>query len=160
MIAGEFLPAYRDKLSHMLSHPSVQVLGHRTDVPDLMRKSDILVLPSIEEGSALVTSDARGTGCVLVVSDAAGAVCKHMENALIHNAGDVEMLTRHITTLHEDRNLLEKLRATSLASIGDITWTAAGKGLLQVYQDVIIAHSRDMSSEETPAARRCHVQLY
>ena len=44
----------------MLAHPSVQVLGHRTDVPELMRNSDILVLPSIEEGSALVTSEARG----------------------------------------------------------------------------------------------------
>ena len=59
----------------MLAHPSVRVLGQRNDVPELMRQSDIFVLPSIEEGSALVTSEARGSGCVLLVSDAAGAVC-------------------------------------------------------------------------------------
>jgi glycosyltransferase involved in cell wall biosynthesis len=59
----------------MLSHPSVRVLGHRNDVPELMRKSDILVLPSIEEGSALVAAEARGSGCALLVSEAAGAVC-------------------------------------------------------------------------------------
>ena len=53
LIAGEFLPAYQEKLASMLAHPSVKVLGHRNDVPELMRKSDILVLPSIEEGSAL-----------------------------------------------------------------------------------------------------------
>jgi len=47
-IAGSFLPAYARYLAPMLSHPSVQVLGHRNDVPELMRKSDILVLPSIE----------------------------------------------------------------------------------------------------------------
>ena len=32
MIAGEFLPAYAEKLSDMLSHPSVKVLGERNDV--------------------------------------------------------------------------------------------------------------------------------
>jgi glycosyltransferase involved in cell wall biosynthesis len=88
-IAGRFLPAYAEKLAPMLAHPSVEVLGFRNDVPELMRKSDLFVLPSIEEGSALVTSDARGSGCVLLVSEAAGAICKHMENALVHRVGDI-----------------------------------------------------------------------
>ena len=34
----------------------------------------VLVLPSIEEDSALVTYVARASGCVLLVSDAAGAM--------------------------------------------------------------------------------------
>jgi len=140
LIAGEFLPAYRDKLASMLSHPSVKVLGHRNDVPELMRQSDILVLPSIEEGSALVTSDARASGCVLLVSEAAGAVCQHMENALVHRVGDVESLTQQITMLHEDRALLESLRTASLKAVPEITWTAAGAKLLDVYRDTIAAH--------------------
>jgi hypothetical protein len=31
----------------MLDHPSVHALGHRTDVPELMRSADAFVLPSI-----------------------------------------------------------------------------------------------------------------
>ena len=116
MIAGEFLPAYAEKLAAMLSHPSVHVLGHRNDVPELMRNSDILVLPSIEEGSALATSEARGSGCVLLVSDAAGAICQHMENALVHRAGDIETLTQHFTMLYEDRALLNRLRQPPLTA--------------------------------------------
>lgn len=138
-IAGAFLPDYQEKLAHMLSHPSVRVLGHRSDVPDLMRKADVLVLPSIEEGSALVTSEARGCGCVLLVSDASGAYCTHGENALVHSAGDVATLAQQITTLHSDRALLERLRATSLRTAADFTWAAAGKQLLQVYRDVVAA---------------------
>jgi glycosyltransferase involved in cell wall biosynthesis len=141
LIAGEFLPAYREKLAPMLSHPSVKVLGHRSDVAELMRTSDIFVLPTIEEGSALVTSEARGSGCVLLVSEASGAVCGHMENALVHRVGDVETLAHHITSLHEDRMVLEKLRAASLESIAEITWTAAGVRLLEVYRETIAAHS-------------------
>lgn len=140
LIAGEFLQAYAGKLASMLSHPSVRVLGHRNDVPELMRKSDILVLPSIEEGSALVAAEARGSGCVLLVSEAAGAVCMHMENALVHCVGDVAALTQHITMLHEDRRLLEKLRAASLSMVPAITWTAAGAKLLQVYRETIAEH--------------------
>ena len=140
LIAGEFLPAYREKLASMLSHPSVKVLGHRSDVAELMRKSDIFILPTIEEGSALVTSEARGSGCVLLVSEASGAVCKHMENGLVHRVGDVETLTRHITMLDDDRLLLEKLRAASLECVAEITWTAAGIRLLELYRETIAAH--------------------
>jgi glycosyltransferase involved in cell wall biosynthesis len=147
LIAGEFLPAYEEKLAQMLSHPSVKVLGHRKDVPELMRKSDILVLPSIEEGSALVTSEARASGCVLLVSEAAGAICQHMENALVHQVGDVSTLTQHITMLNADRGLLKRLRVASLASISEITWTAAGVRLLEVYREAIEVHRAGRSIE-------------
>jgi glycosyltransferase involved in cell wall biosynthesis len=121
----------------MLSHPSVQVVGFRNDVPQLMRQSDILVLSSIEEGSALVTAEARGSGCVLLVSEATGAICEHMKNALVHRVGDVEGLTQHINLLHNDRKLLQRLRAASLRSVPEITWNAAGAKLLQVYREII-----------------------
>jgi glycosyltransferase involved in cell wall biosynthesis len=137
LIAGGFMPGYAEKLTPMLAHPSVHKLGHRNDVPELMRKSDILVLPSIEEGSALVTLEARGSGCVLLVSEAAGAICQHMENALVHRVGDIAALSEHITLLHENRALLEKLRADSVSTVGNITWTAAGKKLFGVYLDII-----------------------
>lgn len=137
LIAGEFLPAYAEKLRPMLADQSVKVLGHRKDVADLMRQSDVFVLPTVEEGSALVTLEARGSGCVLVVSEAAGAVCKHNVNALVHEVGDVEVLTRHITMLHQDRTLLNRLRAASLATIGEITWAAAGRVLVGIYGEAI-----------------------
>jgi glycosyltransferase involved in cell wall biosynthesis len=137
LIAGAFIPGYAEKLSPLLAHPSIQVLGHRNDVPELMRKSDILVLPTIEEGSALVTSEARGSGCVLLVSEAAGAICRHMENGLMHRVADVETLTQQITMLHEDRGLMRRLRTASLRTVSEITWTAAGVKLLQVYRELL-----------------------
>ena len=141
LIAGEFLPEYRQRLAALLAHPSVRVLGYRNDVPELMRNGDILILPSIEEGSALVTSDAMASGCVLLVSEATGAVCEHMKNALVHGVGDVRTLTGHITLLHTNRVLLEELRAESLRVASHFTWTAAGRVLLQTYLEAISAHS-------------------
>ena len=137
LIAGEFLPAYRQKLAPLLAHPSVKMLGHRNDVPELVRHSDLLVLPSIEEGFGLVCTEAMASGCVPLVSNACTDLCRHMENALVHPVGDVEILTRHITLLHQDRALLEKLRAASLSMVNEITWTAAGVKLLQCYREVV-----------------------
>ncbi len=137
LIAGDFLPAYRENLRHLLSDPSVQVLGHRNDVPELMRMSDILVLPSIEEGFGLVCTEAIGSGCVPLVSEACTDLCKHMENSLVHPIGDVTALTEHITVLDRNRALLARLRAACLEFAPQCTWTAAGARLLEVYREVI-----------------------
>jgi glycosyltransferase involved in cell wall biosynthesis len=142
-IAGEFLPAYAKKLAPMLSHPSVHTLGHRQDVPELMRQSDILVLPSLEEGFGLVCTEAMGSGCVPLVSDACTDVCKHGENALVHRVGNVEALTQHITMLHEDRALLQRLRAHGLAMRDELTWDAAGVRLLDAYRETIAMYDHN-----------------
>jgi glycosyltransferase involved in cell wall biosynthesis len=141
LVVGEFIPGYAERLAGMLSHPSVKVLGFRTDLADVMRSSDILVLPSIEEGSALVTYDARGCGCVLLVSDASGAICEHMENALVHRAGDVAALAEHLTAVNEDRGLLERLRASSLATASELTWSVAGRKMVDGYRTVLGRHA-------------------
>ena len=137
LIAGEFLPAYEEKLRAMLAHPSVRVLGHRNDVPELMRKSDVLILPTIEEGFGLVCTEAMGSGCVPVVSGACTDLCQHMKNAMVHRIGDVEALTEHLSMLDRDRGLLEKLRNGGLKTAPSITWNAAGTRLLDVYRNVI-----------------------
>jgi glycosyltransferase involved in cell wall biosynthesis len=133
LIAGGFIPGYAECLGALLRQPGVEVLGHRRDIPDLMRQSDVLTLPSIEEGSALVTSEARGCGCVLAVSEAAGAICQHGENALVHTVGDVAALAGHLSQLHDDRNRLAEMRTASLRTTGDLTWRTAGAKLLAVF---------------------------
>ncbi len=140
LIAGEFLPAYWEKLAPLLAHPSVKVLGHRTDVPKLMRNSDILVLPSIEEGFGLVITEAMGSGCVPLASEACTEICSHMKTGLMHRVGDVDALTQHITMLHEDRSLLGRLRSACLEAAPSVTWTAAGRVLLEAYRETIAVH--------------------
>ncbi len=145
LIAGAFIPDYERKLAAMLKHPSVQVLGHRNDVPELMRQSDVFVLPTIEEGYPLACVEALGSGCVPLVSETCLGVCQHLENALIHRVGDVESLTQHMTMLHEDRHLLERLRQGAMSKAPGVTWTAAGEILLQIYREVVTQHAHQMA---------------
>jgi len=139
LIAGEFLPAYARKLAFQLADPSVHVLGHREDVAQLMRQSDILVLPSIEEGFGLVCAEAMGSGCVPLVSNACTDICVHGENALVHRVGDVAALTQHLTMLQQNRELLLGLRAGCLRAAPRHNWNAAGTKLLELYRRILWA---------------------
>jgi glycosyltransferase involved in cell wall biosynthesis len=137
LIAGGMLPAYKEKMSAMLAHPSVKVLGHRKDVPELMRNSDLFILPSIEEGFGLVCVEAIGSGAVPLVSEACTDVVHHMENGMVHPIGDVDAIAQHITLLYENRALLNQLRSECIRTRLNYTWTASGQRLLDVYRDAV-----------------------
>lgn len=137
LIAGTILPEYANKMRDMLSHPSVEVLGHRSDLPEIMRSCDLFTLPSIEEGFGLVVVEAMGSGCVPLISEACTDVCKHMQHGLVHPIGDVDALREHITLLSDNRDLLGRMRASCLQAAPSLTWAAAGQRLVEAYRTAI-----------------------
>lgn len=132
-IVGDIEPSYRNILQPLLSHRSVRAVGYVSDPSDIMRSSDILMLPSLDEASAKATCEARGAGCVLVVSDRASGPVRHQVDALVHRAGDVGELTEHLRLLSSDRSLLERLRGSSLDAARGETWSQAGVILREAY---------------------------
>jgi glycosyltransferase involved in cell wall biosynthesis len=136
-ICGRFLPEYHEFLKPLLAHPTVECIGFTRDVAKIMRKCDSLVLPSLSEGCPLVTCEARACGCVLLVSDAASEVCEHMKNGLVHDAGDVDTLQKHIDLLASDKELLGRLRASSIADINKVTWSETAKSMVTAYRQCL-----------------------
>jgi glycosyltransferase involved in cell wall biosynthesis len=137
IVCGAFEPGYREALADLLSHPSVEVHGYVANPAELMRASDVFCFPSIEEGSALVTYEARACGCVLLVSEAAGARATDGVDGLVHRPGDVDALTEHLRTLNQDRAELERLRAAALGRSDDLSWRGAAAELAAIYEDVV-----------------------
>jgi hypothetical protein len=74
---------------------------------------------------------------VLLVSDACTDICKHMDNAMVHPVGDVNVLAEHINLLHKRRGELQRLRIAGLQSVPSISWLAAGKSLVLAYQSIL-----------------------
>ena len=136
-ICGSYVQGYREVLASKLAHSSIKELGFQNDVNSLLQKCHALILPSISEGSAIVTYEARACGCVLLVSEAAGAVCKHMKDGLIHKPGDTDTLRDHIDLLASDKNLRNRLQVNSLAGAASLTWAEAAKRLVKVYQECL-----------------------
>ncbi len=135
LLCGAMEPGYERVLEPLLEQPGVELVGHVSDPAGLLRESDALVLPSLEEGSALVTYEARACGAVLLVSDHSGALARDGHDALVHPAGDVERLAADLRRLAAEADLLPRLRTNSLAGIDDLTWDAAADELLAAYAE-------------------------
>ncbi|WP_250283802.1 glycosyltransferase family 4 protein [Frankia sp. CiP1_Cm_nod2] len=134
LICGVIMPEYRASLGELLSLPGVRELGFVDDLGTLFRSADALVLPSVTEGSALVTLEAAACGCVPVISDACGSPARHLVDGLVHQATDTATLAEHIRLLAEDPATLATLRQGCLDARNRHTWDAAGTRLAEVYR--------------------------
>jgi hypothetical protein len=82
-----------------------------------------------------------------------------MENALVHHAGDIRLLSEQITLLDTNRDYLLKLREASLRTASEITWLAAGYKLAEVYSQVLDQTRRDRRKEYRSGTVRDDVQI-
>lgn len=136
-VVGRMMPAYADLLSTQLAHDSVQLAGFTNDIAGALGAADVLVLPTLEEGSALVTYEAQGVGCVPLVSTAAGALLDDGVHGLLHTPGDVAALTAQFDRLATDRDALARMSTAALDHARDLTWAAAAERLEAAYLGVV-----------------------
>lgn len=134
LIYGNFEPEYREILRASLAHPSITVCGPTQKPSAAFAKADVLLLPSVEEGSALVTYEAQGAGVIPLVSTASGAPVEHGVNGLLHDAGDTATLTGQIELLYDQEKARRQLRTAVLAGAPQLTWRAAGRALVSAYR--------------------------
>jgi glycosyltransferase involved in cell wall biosynthesis len=132
-IYGRIVEEYRPAIQEYLAMPNVHLHEFTDDAAGVLQEADALVLPSFEEGSALVTYEAQGCGAIPVVSDAAGALCEHLVTGMVHPAGDVDMLAQHFSRLIAEPQLVANLRAGVLQQRDKLTWAAAAARLEQCY---------------------------
>lgn len=92
---------------------SVRLLGHRTDVPDLLVACDVFAFPSMYEGAAGSILEAMALGAPVVGSDssAVSEVLGHGEFGVITRRGDVDGLGAELGDL-----LADPARRASLAA--------------------------------------------
>lgn len=136
-IVGLMEPAYARSLRDLINRDSVKSLGFAKNPVQLLRTSHVLVLPSVEEGSALVTYEARGAGCVVLASTACGACGQSGEGLLLHQPGDVETLARQLETLAHDRSMYLHIREKGKLLSKSLTWEQAGRHLASTYQRLL-----------------------
>lgn len=134
LIYGVIEPEYRDLLRTQLAHPSITICGPTEKPGVAYAKADVLLLPSVEEGSALVTYEAQGAGVIPLVSSASGAVVEHGVNGLVHDPGDTATLASHIELLYDQEKARRQLRTAVLAEAQLLTWSVAGRVLVNAYR--------------------------
>ncbi|SDK79247.1 Glycosyltransferase involved in cell wall bisynthesis [Franzmannia pantelleriensis] len=87
---GELQPLLEERVARAGLAEHVHFLGWRSDTPELLRASDMFVLPSRWEGMPLAILEAMATGLAVVVSDIPGNrhLVSHADHGVLFPAGD------------------------------------------------------------------------
>lgn len=104
------------------------------------RRSLFGVLPSVgPEACATVIIEAMASGKAVVASDIGGMpdLVDHGETGLLVPPGDAQALAQAMQTLLQDRALLARLEASSLARVGRLKAGAVVTRIEQVYRDAL-----------------------
>jgi alpha-maltose-1-phosphate synthase len=117
----------------------IRLLGHvpQPELKGLMSRSHALVLPSLEEGLAMVMAQALACGCPVVASHSTGAEDLFTDGVegFIVGAGEDEPLAERLQALADDTALQARMRAAAVQRVRSIGgWAAYGDNALRLYE--------------------------
>jgi glycosyltransferase involved in cell wall biosynthesis len=119
-------------------------LGHRSDVPELLRACDVFALPSLYEGSSLATLEAMAAGCAVVSSAIPGTdeLISDGQSGLLVPPNDPVALAGALRRVLGDAELRAELGRQARARIErEFTAEAMTRKVVAVY-DELLAHGR------------------
>ena len=131
---------FKKKINEINFQENIILHGYKnkSDINKLMNFCDVMVLPSIEEGQAIVTKEAISAGCPLIVSDNTGA----KEFVEKNNCGitipiqNSEIITDKLTYLADNKSLLEEYSYNAIKHSREHTW----KNYLEELDSIIDNH--------------------
>ncbi|WP_126425263.1 glycosyltransferase family 4 protein [Brevibacillus marinus] len=120
----------------------VVFLGDRSDVPALLRKAEIMVLPSLEDNQPHAIMEAQIAGKAIVASDGGGIpeMIRHGETGLIFAKRNSEQLAAQLQLLLDNPELRSRLAANA-REWGRKQWSSQVlcERTLEVYQATVAA---------------------
>lgn len=141
------------KLLEKFPVPGIEILGpqFQPEVVRHMSRASVLVLPSIQEGMALVQAEAMACGCPVVASTSTGSedLFTDGEEGFILTPGDVEGLAGKMVQLHEDQSLRDTMGTKGVLRAQNIGgWDGYGDKLVALCFALAKARGHDVSISE------------
>lgn len=120
--------------AHQRLAKTIQLTGTvpRTEIGAHYEWADVIFLPSVCEGSALVTYEALSRGLPVVTTPHAGSVVRDGVDGFIVSVGDAAAMAARLRQIHEDRTLLARLSAGAMESAREVSLPAYRERLLRV----------------------------
>ena len=138
--AGHESGALRALVSGLDLEERVSLLGHRTDVPDLLAATDVFVLPSLLEGAAGALIEAMAMAAPIAASDlpATRETLRDEGSALLIPPRDPAALAAAIERLLEDAPLRARLGAEARSVFRRrFTIDAITERLVDLYRQIL-----------------------
>ena len=146
-VGGETLePGYGERLRQMADGlglvDAVQFLGWRTDVPEILRSADVMVLASLAEGLPLAVLEAMACGLPVVATDVNGTpeAVLDGETGFLVRPNDPETLALKVAALLSDSVLRDNMGAAGRRHVEDnFTLTQFLQRVQGLYDQIVAA---------------------
>lgn len=134
-------------LREQIGSKHFQYLGQlpEDDLRSWLRKSSILIMPSLDEAFPLSALEAMASGCALVASTAGGLkeLVRHEDDGLLIKPGDASMLAKAIIRLLKDPGLCQKLATKGMEKVRtDYSYEKLVKNSIDSYRDAIRSYNK------------------
>lgn len=132
-------PAERELKDQYSQVPHVHFLGWREDIPQLLKASDILVLPSLKEAFGQVIVEAMASG-VMVVATNNGGIVDIIQDGItgyLVPPANSEAIAEKITTILKNPSQKKDIEKAALASVrSKFTAQRMAERTLEVYYKI------------------------
>jgi glycosyltransferase involved in cell wall biosynthesis len=119
---------------------NVKFLGKRDDVPSILSKTDIFVLPTLNDNLPISIIEAMHSGTAILTTDCGGIteIVHHNETGLIVQPGDVAQLATHLEQLIVNDTLRSELgENASRYAKSHLTREAMVQKVENIYKDLL-----------------------
>lgn len=130
------LRPYEHLFAHSTHVPQV-------DLPNLYRRADVFVFPTLSEGMGLVALEAMACGCPVIVTDhGPSEVVRDGIDGFVVPAGDAEAIRVALETLYGDPQLRWRMSQSAREQAARFTWARYAK------------HAADFALSSAPLAEK------
>lgn len=127
-LVGNIEPDAIHLITPYLKRDDIEHVPYVTDLRDLYRNADLFLLPSLEEGSPLVTYLALGAGLPSIVSPmGGGGLIEHGVNGLILDPFDDEGWINALQQMAENADLRVKFSINTYEKAPKYLWSEVGR---------------------------------
>ena len=118
-------------VNQYLADQRIEHIPFTSDLPSIYKNANVFILPSLEEGSPLVTYMALGAGLPVILSPMGGGnVVVNGEDGFVIEPHDEGKWIESMRLLAEDAQLREKLSKKSKQKVHAYTWEVVGAARL------------------------------
>lgn len=101
------------------------------------QRADVFVLPSLAEGSAMVTYEAMACGLPLIVTENSGSLVRDGVDGFVIPVHDVQAIKKGIELLYQDRDRARQMGRAGHAAIEGHTWNRYRKDVANAYRQIV-----------------------
>jgi glycosyltransferase involved in cell wall biosynthesis len=137
---GPMAPDLQRRVQRLNLQASVEFLGQREDVAELLREASMLVRPSLSEGLPLVALEGMASGLPVIATRVGGTaeVVEDGVTGFVLRPAEVDLVADRINRLLADPALRRQMGASGRAAAEKgYDWSDISERTLQVYREAI-----------------------